>query len=227
MALGCHATASTSARHLDMPGGDEQDDGFKRPTQPLSSKEMSLGEGPPPLVEYSLLGARADLALAPDAADKSTCSCLAAVAGPASSGAFLWEKAYPKTNPSIQVVMAFTSQTEDCPAAPAGALGASYWGYELSGDDVVVVVENAVPGPPIITGAILPKPLEGGRVLVRPKDASVPYGRPLDSGKACVIAVQTKDVIPKPSKSKHPEPKPRPSKAGPKTPTSAPEPASD
>jgi hypothetical protein len=192
---GCHTTTSLQARTLDMDDSDG-DGHFNQPIEP-NAEDVKL----PPVIKgpvvYSLLGARADLRLAPALASDATCECLAAVVGNAANTAFQWEETYPKTNPDTQLVIAFSAENVLCGEAGADSMGPSYWGYEISGNDLVVVVENAVAGPPITTGAIIPKPPEGGRVLVRPLNKSVPYGASLDDPKnRCVLAVKESKVIP-------------------------------
>jgi hypothetical protein len=66
-------------------------------------------------------------------------------------------------------------------------MGASYWGYEMSGNDVVVVVERAAEGRPVASGAIIPRP-SGGQVYLRAADKTVPYGRPMaGTGERCQV----------------------------------------
>jgi hypothetical protein len=60
---------------------------------------------------------------------------------------------------------------------PKGSLGASYWGYRRSGNDVVVFVESAVKGRPLTAGAIIPKPFGDGQVFAAPAFKHEPYGR--------------------------------------------------
>ena len=184
------------ARTLDMDD-DDGDGDFSQSMESTDAKDVKLPPAERGPVNYSLLGARADLRLAPSAASQATCSCLAAVVGSAANTAFQWEETYPKTNPDTQLVVAFSSENVLCADATPESMGGSYWGYEISGDDLVIVVENAVAGPPITTGAIIPKPPEGGRVFVRPRDKSVPYGASLDDPKErCELAVKETKVIP-------------------------------
>jgi len=188
-----------------MDDSDENAD-FNQPIEPTKAEDVKLPSTLDVPVNYSLLGARADLRLAPGPASKATCECLAAVVGNASDMAFQWEETYPKTNPSTQLVVAFSSDNVLCAEAAPDSMGASYWGYEISGDNLVIVIENAVAGPPITTGAIIPKPPEGGKVMVRPRDKSVPYGGSLDNPKKpCVLKVKQSKVIPKLPKARETE----------------------
>jgi hypothetical protein len=126
------------------------------------------GEGP-------LLGARHDLSLAPDRAPL-TCSCLKLGLGQPSDAAFRWKGTPPVIDPESQLIVGLTSEGMTC-NQPKGSLGASYWGYRQSGNDVVVFVESAVKGRPLTAGAIIPKPFGDGQVFAAPAFKGEPYGR--------------------------------------------------
>jgi len=135
----------------------------------------------------ALLGARPDLRLAPGKQTKM-CRCLALAAGVPSDPAFLWEAQVPAIDPDTELVIAFSSVGAECADEPKDSLGASYWGYQTRAQDVVVLVECARSGRPVTTGAIIPRPAEGGHVYVRPVDVSVPYARAdKDSQAACEL----------------------------------------
>jgi hypothetical protein len=126
----------------------------------------------------TLLGARHDLFLKPDA--PITCRCLAVFAGPADDVHFGWEAQLPALDAQRELALAFRS--ESCPEAGADSLGASYRGYRTSEQgDVIVMVEAARAGRPQPGGAIVPRPTGQGRVLLEPHPPSLPYGKPLDS----------------------------------------------
>lgn len=126
------------------------------------------GQGP-------LLGARHDLSLASERASL-TCSCLKLGLGQPSDAAFRWKGTPPVTDPESQLIVGLTSEGMTC-AQPKGSLGASYWGYRRSGNDVVVFVESAVKGRPLTAGAIIPKPFGDGQVFAAPAFKGEPYGR--------------------------------------------------
>ena len=129
------------ARTLDMD--DKEGDGdFGQSLDSTDANDVKLPPSVKEPVNYSLLGARADLRLAPDAASTATCNCLAAVVGSASDTAFQWEETYPKTNPDTQLVIAFSSENVLCADATPESMGGSYWGYEISGNDLVIVIED-------------------------------------------------------------------------------------
>jgi hypothetical protein len=135
--------------------------------------------------ETALIGARQDLGYR--GPPSTTCSCLAVALGQPGDPAFHWSGPVPKTDPNSEVVIALTSAGQSCPAAAPQSLGASYWGYEVVGSDVIVVVEPAMPGRPIASGAIIPRPVTGGQVYVRPSANTVPYGKGSTGAPRCAI----------------------------------------
>jgi hypothetical protein len=143
------------------------------------------GFAPPLSGERTLLGARSDLTLAP-AQVASQCACLRVSLGSANLGAFRWKGTPPAIDDERQLVIALSSEGTGC-TNPKGSLGASYWGYRRSGDDIVVYVENAVSGRPLASGAIIPKPWGQGQVFVAPVAKGVPFGKAADSKGNCKI----------------------------------------
>jgi hypothetical protein len=137
----------------------------------------------------ALLGARHDLRLV--AGKQSTmCRCLAVAVGAPDNPAFSWESEIPTIDPETEVVIAFSSAGTGCTDEPKESLGASYWGYQTSAADVVVVVEAARSGRPVTTGAIIPRPGAGGHLYVRPVDASVPYAKTdKEAPNGCVVKI--------------------------------------
>lgn len=177
-ASGCRASASASIN----TGQKQQEESFDEAGPGV------VGEGEAALPEeLALLGARQDLRLAPDKTT-ATCSCLAVALGSPNDPAFKWEGPVPAIDPETQLVVAVSSEGVACAEAKEGSIGASYWGYRQSGDDVIVIVENARLGRPMTSGAIIPRPFATGQVYVRPASKAVVYGRPLAAGeKTCKI----------------------------------------
>ncbi|HEY3233721.1 MAG TPA: hypothetical protein VGJ84_03335 [Polyangiaceae bacterium] len=135
----------------------------------------------------ALLGARHDLRISADRLAPS-CTCLAVVVGQSNDARLSWQSGAPSTDPGTQLVIALSSQGEPCQREPEGSLGASYWGYKWSGNDVIVFVESARHGRPVTRGAIIPKPTGEGQVYVQATGPHVPYGRPLSGkGKRCKV----------------------------------------
>jgi hypothetical protein len=180
----CHASAQADASLQTGQNDKEQIRDFDRPLEPAQTKaEAVADEGP--RSEYALLGARHDLNYA--GAATPSCQCLAvALSGSASDAAFQWEMGVPQLNPDTQQVIAFTSNGVSCEAPPTGTLGASYQGYTVEGNDVVVFVEALGEGRPLTSGGIIPRPLGNGAVFVEPAGAI--YGKPLEGkGKRCKL----------------------------------------
>jgi hypothetical protein len=174
---GCRVSASANL-NTGKKNSEEFDD--EPPVQGTSQADDLASE-------YALLGARHDLGLSPD---KKTpvCSCLAAALGSPSDPAFKWAGGAPAIDAETQLVVALSSDGVACEGAKPESIGASYWGYRLSGDDVIITVENAKLGRPLTGGAIIPKPVGNGQVYVRPASKAVPYGKPLATGdKLCKL----------------------------------------
>lgn len=135
--------------------------------------------------EYALLGARHDLSYA--GSNRASCQCLAVtLSDRVEDPAFQWELGAPRLEPTTQWVIAFSSNGVTCDATPTGTLGASYQGYGVEGNDVVVYVEALGEGRPMTSGAIIPRPPGGGIVYIEPAGAI--YGKPLEGkGKRCKV----------------------------------------
>ncbi len=139
-----------------------------------SRLDEGSSSGPP-----ALLGSRRDLRLV---GGKTGCSCLRTAVGAPSEPAFAWDGVRPSLDAGHQIVVALSSDDVPCPGAKKGA---SYWGYELHGNDIWVIVESAELGRPVATGAVVPRPASGGRILLHRKDRSLPYGQA--AGGDCVL----------------------------------------
>lgn len=122
--------------------------------------------------EPALLGARRDLTY--QGPKDATCSCLAVKLGEPSDPAFAWEKGAPTIDSSRQIVVGLTSEGVACDAERG--LGASYKGYVVSQNDVVIMVERAHEGRPVQSGAIIPRPQGDGQVFVVAAEAGSPFG---------------------------------------------------
>ena len=133
-----------------------------------------------------LLGARHDLKLQPGKGNAS-CECLSVALGSTHSDGMAWSAGAPEIDESSQLSIALSSASQACKGEPKQSLGASYWGYRLRGNDVVVLVEAARDGRPMTNGAIIPKPVGAGQVYVAPAFKKLPYGRPLQGQGLCKI----------------------------------------
>jgi hypothetical protein len=133
-----------------------------------------------------LLGARHDLKLRSGKATAS-CQCLAVSLGGAQSQGMVWSAVPPAIDDATQLTLALSSEGQACQGEPKDSLGASYWGYRISGNDVIVLVEAARGGRPLTTGAVIPRPVGSGQVFVAPASKKLPYGRPVDGKGLCKI----------------------------------------
>ena len=133
-----------------------------------------------------LLGARHDLKLRSGKGNAS-CQCLSVSLGGAQSSGMVWSAVPPAIDDATQLTLALSSEGQTCPGEPKDSLGASYWGYRISGNDVVVLVEAARGGRPLTSGAVIPRPVGDGQVFIAPASKELPYGRPVDGKGLCKI----------------------------------------
>ena len=133
-----------------------------------------------------LLGARHDLRLEAGKG-AATCQCLAVALGGPKEAGMAWSSSPPEIDETTQLTIALSSEGQACQGEPKQSLGASYWGYRISGNDVIVLVEAARDGRPLTSGAIIPKPLGQGQVFVAPASKRLPYGRALEGNGQCKI----------------------------------------
>lgn len=131
--------------------------------------------------EPALLGARQDVRVNEDA--PAPCHCLQVVLGTAQHPALTWTSAPPRLDQQKQLVLAFSSEHLDCDVeAPT----ASYRGYSVEGEHVIVHLEGARAGRPITRGAILPRPGAGGQVFLE-SSPGLPYGALASPGTRCAL----------------------------------------
>lgn len=122
---------------------------------------------------------RHDVMIAKEAPHEATCSCLSVVVAPPGDSRLVWQNDAPKLEQDV-VVVAVSAKGVACPGLPEDApRRPSISGVEREGADVVLSIEELPPGRPLATGAVIPVPVQGGAVYVKPKGAKVPYGRPL------------------------------------------------
>ncbi|MGC4066132.1 MAG: alpha/beta fold hydrolase [Polyangiaceae bacterium] len=180
---GTNSTGETSPQRVDQ----------QRKTAPVptvSSTPQGTDDAVVSDAPKALFGARAGLHLASPI--PATCRCLAVAVGQPNDPRFAWDGQPSSIDPNTQLAVALGSDGIECPTAPESTRGASYHGYSIAGLDVVVSVESAQSGRPLTRGAIIPKPPEGGRLVVSPVDARTPFGRALDgSANVCVVSIES------------------------------------
>jgi len=194
-ALGCEASVSADASQKRVRADSEETPDFDKP---ITAKEL-LPRAPSAIAlsDTVLLGARHDLSLVSEHAN-AACACVKVGIGTAQSAAFQWQSSAPHMSEDTQLAFAMSSENMSCQDEPKGSSGASYWGYRISGNDVIVFVEGAREGRPRTAAAIIPKPVGDGQVYVAPAKKRFPYGRPLDGkGELCKVGTSaTKRVAP-------------------------------
>jgi hypothetical protein len=188
VALGCQASVKGDAS-ANLSDNSEADADLEAQ---LQAERATQSAAPPPaqtasvqtvVTKRPLLGARRDLSLVVERAT-TECSCLKVGLGQANRDAFRWKAGIPEVDNDTQLVVALSSEGSGC-NDPKGSLGASYWGYKRSGDNIVIYVESAVKGRPLTVGAIIPKPLGDGQVFVAPAERGLPYGKAPDGKGNC------------------------------------------
>jgi hypothetical protein len=193
LVLGLSLVACKASVSANASAGTKGDKDIADYDRPLSTKQ--LGEQEATQTKYALLGARHDLNYAGQ--PKEDCRCLAVAAGQPSDARFSWEAAVPLVEQTSQLVVALTSQSISCSKAKKDSLGASYQGYELEGDNVIVIVEEAKAGRPLTAGGIVPRPTGQGGLFVRPTSNDLPYGKSLNAGETrCRL-----DLAPQPTQA--------------------------
>jgi hypothetical protein len=178
-AAACRASVKGDASVTAGRGDEEAGDIDGPSEQPASGDNADNAD-------VAMLGARHDLRLSPEI-KTAKCRCLAVALGTPTNSAMSWRGTPASIDPRSQLVIAFSSDAQQCPGEPQGSLGASYWGYRMSGNDVVVVIEAARDGRPVTTGAIIPKPNGEGQVVVQPLTRDLPYGQSLSGGESCPL----------------------------------------
>jgi hypothetical protein len=175
---GCKASVSGETRGVGVGSEGsviiDDDEWTDDMDEPLSASEddPELSEDPVPSAELAPVGARHDLHL--EGPGTNACRCMKVYLGDGSGKALRWDGPAPRIDSAAQLVLSFAG--ESCEGV-APDVRPSYWGFQVKESDVIVGIENAHEGRPHVTGAILPRPAKGGKVVLRPTEASVPFAR--------------------------------------------------
>ncbi len=189
--VGCRASLSADANASGESASADGSAGLRRSDE-LSARASSAafarvdganGDLPP---ERVLLGARQDLKLGSGKAT-AQCQCLSVALGSTGSEGMAWTAAPPSIDDATQLAIALSSEGVECKDEPKGSRGASYWGYRVSGNDVIVLVEASRAGRPQTNGAVIPRPVGEGQVYVAPAFKRLPYGRGVGGEGSCKI----------------------------------------
>jgi hypothetical protein len=183
--VGCKASVSADASVSGQGAadGDAELRDFDTPLSVTESGSAVLADGQN---ERVLLGARHDLKLDPGGGSVR-CECLSVSLGGVGAPGMRWSAGPPQLDDSTQLAIALSSDGQNCKTEPTDSLGASYWGYRIANDDVIVLVESARGGRPLTSGAIIPRPIGGGQVYVGPVARTLPYGRGPDGSGLCKV----------------------------------------
>lgn len=135
------------------------------------------------------LGVVHDLTLASGAPRTATCNCLAVAFGSPNDPKFVWQADAPAFDGETMAV-AIAADGVACASPGAAPLRASISAVEREGYDIVVVVENAREGQPVMRGALATSPGPNGALVIRGRNGA-PYGAPASGGAGpCRIALK-------------------------------------
>jgi hypothetical protein len=149
---------------------------------------QALAAAPSQSGATTFLGVMHDLSPAPGAGAAPTCTCLGVTYGPPSDPKFAWQVGAPQVGPDTLAV-AITGDVECRAPQKKGDGPPSISGIGRQGDDVVIFVEAARGGRPVVRGALVQRPGPKGAIVVKPR-GHVRFGTPLGGGSgACRIAV--------------------------------------
>jgi hypothetical protein len=149
--------------------------------------ESGRADAAPPVVVANALvgtdpeaiGVTHDLSLRPEVARTPACSCLAVAYGASNDPRFLWQAGSPRGGANT-IAIAISGDL-DCSATDAkGRRPAkpSIAGVGHEGDDIVLTIEGAEGGRPVVLGAIAVRSAATGAILIRAK-SPLPYGTPV------------------------------------------------
>lgn len=194
--VGCHAEVRTkadfsvSANEREAEEKEVADDYPDEPTQAVEAKSLREPKAAAP-TRPAFIGVTPDLTLAPSSSRAPSCQCLAVAHGEPGDTAFEWEGGPPASDERAMAI-AISGDGVPCSWDSKGAPvpTPSIAAVERSGQDVVVTVEPAVAGRPVMRGAMILRPGSKGALIIR-GSGKVPFGRSADgSNGTCRIAVE-------------------------------------
>jgi hypothetical protein len=192
LALGCKGSVEADAKASSSGEADVDFDSDKKRDEAWESEAFASGNSKAPTASgteaaanpaapATLLGARHDLTLT--GSRTPACQCIAVIAGEPSRSGLAWSGPTPQIDPKTQLVVALGSDQISCPVQVPPA---SYMGYEVREANVVVQLEAAVAGRPLTQGAIVPRPMTGGKLLIE-APADLPYGKAITGKGPCTV----------------------------------------
>jgi hypothetical protein len=188
----CRAQVKAKA-NMNAAGTEAEDDRkWELPEPPLSHAptppaRVAAAITPAPAAPSSVafFGVMRDLSISPDAPRLEVCRCLAVIYGPPGDPKFAWQTGTPPAGDGA-LAIAIASEGVTCPSgAPPARTSVS--GIEQNGNEIVLTVENAGEGRPIMRGVLVAAPGSNAVLVVRTKQGA-PYPAATGGG-PCRIAL--------------------------------------
>jgi hypothetical protein len=170
--------------------GDNPDEAGK--VRPLrQTEELGDSAAPQPITPSESMtawvGVRHDLMLAPAPKRQERCSCLAVEVGDPKDPRFQWAAGAPEIG-SDAMAIALTARGVPCPGGNPDEeqRRPSISAVDQEGNDIIVEVEELRDGRPLASGAVIPRPAQGGSIYVKGQSSALPYARPA-GGARCKV----------------------------------------
>ena len=191
--VGCRAEVRTQA-DFSVSGRGEVEEPASAPesaeafAEPPAEEPPIMAKQAPPPDRAPFIGVTPDLTLAPASSREATCNCLALAHGQPGSSAFQWQGGPPAPTDDSMAV-AISGDGVECTWSEGEVPVPSIAGVERSDNDVVLTIEAAREGRPIMRGAMILRPGPNGALIVKGK-GKVPFGQRADGAPgACRIDV--------------------------------------
>lgn len=136
-------------------------------------------------LKHTLRGVRHDLTVRADAKPDARCRCLDVAIGTPRDPRFGWASEPPTIDPDNLVIAVRPTDGGDCRAAKGGR--PSIQAVEVSGEEIVVVIEALGVERPQALGAVILKPGREGSLWVRAASRTLPYARSSAGRDACRV----------------------------------------
>jgi hypothetical protein len=173
------SASGTDDRRWEVP----ESAGKAAPATPSSAAVVLPGAGALSGTGVRPLGVAHDLSIKPEAVKGASCTCLSVTWGPPGDARFAWQAGPPDVGSDV-IAVAISGDLECGWAAPKNARLAkpSIAGVGREGDDIVLTVEGAEGGRPVVRGALLVRPAPSSAIVVRGR-GKVPYGTPVGASR--------------------------------------------
>jgi hypothetical protein len=201
-AFGCAAQVSAHAQATT--SGPEEDRRWETPAPAESAAPVvtpaaqpsapappppDIGELPTAGTSFASLGVVHDLSLRPDAVQGPSCACLAVAWGDPQDPRFAWEAGVPNVDQGV-VAIAISGKVPCHWSGGKGKPVPSIAGVGREGDDIVITVEAATGGRPVVRGVLAVQPSSASHLVVRAR-GNLPFGKPAAGGPGpCRVAMK-------------------------------------